>query len=85
VKVETALVDLKEGQEGTISRISGGRGIRGRLRQLGLLEGQQVRKLSALAMGGPIVVRVNRAQVAIGRGMAEKVMVHPVPSPAPRP
>jgi ferrous iron transport protein A len=49
------------------------------------MEGQRVRKLSALAMGGPIVVRVNRAQVAIGRGMAQKVMVYPAPTPAVRP
>ncbi len=55
--------------------IQGGRGMQTRLRRLGLSEGQVVRKLSALAWGGPVVVLVNRAQVAIGRGMARRILV----------
>lgn len=76
--MQKPLIDLAQGEDGVIAAISGGRGMQHRLRRLGLAEGQTVRKLSALAMGGPIVVRVNRTQVAIGRGMARRVLVEPV-------
>jgi len=46
-----------------------------RLHGLGLSEGRMIRKLSALALGGPVVVSVNRAQVALGRGIASRVVV----------
>ena len=39
------------------------------------MEGQTVRKLSALALGGPVVVIINRAQIAIGRGIARRILV----------
>ena len=42
---------------------------------MGLAEGQTVRNLSRIGWGGPIVLLVNRAQVAVGRGMARKIVV----------
>jgi len=69
------LSDLAPGEEGVIVSLGGGNGVQRRLRSLGFVEGGTVRKLSALAWGGPIVVRVNRAQVAIGRGIARQVWV----------
>ena len=73
--MDKALVDLAQGQEARITLIEGGRGMQERLRRLGLSEGRLVRKVSALAMGGPIVVRVNRTQIAVGRGMARRIYV----------
>lgn len=70
-----ALTDLGPGEEGVVESLHGGRGVQERLRTLGIGEGQRVRKLSSLALGGPVIVLVNRAQVAIGRGMAGKIMV----------
>jgi ferrous iron transport protein A len=77
------LTELARGQQGTIAAVEGGWGLQQRLRQLGLFEGQVVCKLSELALGGPVVVLVNRAQVAIGRGMARHILV--VVSDAARP
>jgi ferrous iron transport protein A len=73
--MDRPLTELEAGQEATIVAVQGGRGMQSRLRSMGLGEGQRVRKLSALALGGPIVVLVNRAQVAIGRGMARRILV----------
>jgi ferrous iron transport protein A len=75
--MERYLTDLAKGQEGIIVAIQAGWGLQQRLRRLGLSEGQVIRKLSALALGGPVVVLVNRAQVAIGRGMARRILVRP--------
>ena len=73
--MEKPLTELKPGDQGTVVAVKGGRGMQSRLRSLGLIEGQTLRKLSALAWGGPVVVEVKRTQVAIGRGMAAKILV----------
>jgi len=69
------LTELARGEEGIIAAIQAGWGLQQRLRCLGIGEGQVVRKLSNLALGGPVVVLVNRAQVAVGRGMARRILV----------
>ncbi len=69
------LTELGPNEEGKIISLTGGRGLQARLRALGLVEGQVVRQLSSLAWGGPVIVSVNRAQIAIGRGMARRVVV----------
>lgn len=72
---------MARGEEGVIVAIQAGQGMQQRLRLLGLVEGQRIRKLSELALGGPVVVLVNRAQVAIGRGMARRILVRLDESP----
>ena len=69
------LTQLDQGEEGRIVLVEGGHGMQWRLRSLGLVEGQRVRKLSSLVLGGPLILLVNRAQVAVGRGMAQRIVV----------
>lgn len=73
------LSDLQPGDEGRIVSLEGGHRMQSRLRNLGFIEGNTIRKLAALALGGPIVVEVNRTQVAIGRGMARRVWIRAEP------
>ena len=73
--MEKLLTELEQGVEGKIISVSGGRGLQRRLWALGFVEGQTIRKLSALALGGPVVVLINRAQIAIGRGIAKRIVV----------
>lgn len=73
--MEKLLTELSPGEQGIVAAIQGGRGLQARLRSLGLAEGQKIRKVSALAWGGPVVVEVKRTQVAIGRGMAGRIVV----------
>lgn len=70
-----SLVELRTGEEAEIVELKGGRGFRSRLRALGLAEGEKIKKLSRLGWGGPVIVLVNRAQLAVGRGMAERIIV----------
>ncbi len=72
---EKLLSDLSVNEEAEIVEIRGGRGMQARLRALGLAEGQRVKKLSRVGLGGPIIILINRAQVAIGRGMARHIIV----------
>lgn len=73
--MEKTLTDLKLGEEATIVAVHGGRGMQARLRNMGLVEGQVIRKLSALAWRGPVVVMAKRTQIAIGHGMARRILV----------
>ncbi len=70
------LTDLTKDEEGIVVAIQGGAEMKRRLRLLGVAEGRRVRKLSGLAFGGPVVILVDRAQVAVGRGMAARILVN---------
>jgi len=72
---EKPLAELKPGEIAEIVALNGGDEFQSRLRAMGLAEGQTVRKLSRIRWGGPIVLLVNRAQVAVGRGMARKIVI----------
>lgn len=72
---EKLLSELNVGEYAEIVEIRGGRGIKSRLRALGVGEGQRVKKLSKVGFGGPVIILVNRAQVAIGQGMARHIIV----------
>lgn len=59
--------------------INGGKMLWGRLTAMGIGPGQKLRKVSRVGMGGPVIVEVDRSQVAIGRGMAKKIVVKALP------
>lgn len=66
---------MSAGEEGVISKIEGGYGLRNRLACLGLRVGKTVKKITSEPLKGPVVVEVDGSYVAIGRGMAEKILV----------
>jgi len=70
-----SLVELQVGQEGVVVGISGGHGLLRRLEALGIRPGKKVAKVSSMLLRGPVVVRVDGTQLAIGFGMASRVMV----------
>ncbi|MCX6112981.1 MAG: FeoA family protein [Proteobacteria bacterium] len=49
-----------------------------RLCGLGLSQGKIIRKISEIKMGGPVILQVDRAQIAIGNGMAKKIIVRKI-------
>jgi len=58
-----------------VVEIRGGWGVRQRLSQLGIHPGDiMIIKRSGI-FGGPLVVNVHNTDVALGRGMAKKVIV----------
>jgi ferrous iron transport protein A len=67
-----ALTELKTGETAKIVAIEGGRGLQQELFLRGLFEGRVVRVISN---HGPVTVEVDRNVVAIGRGMARKIVV----------
>jgi ferrous iron transport protein A len=71
------LAQLKDGQSGTVTEIQGGRRMTDRLNALGIIPGKKITKTSAMLMRGPVTVEVDRVEVAIGFGMASRVVVKP--------
>lgn len=69
------LVDMPAGSEAKIVELKGGGVFQSRLRSLGLVEGHRIKRVSEARSRGPVIVLVNRAQVAIGWGMAARIMV----------
>jgi len=46
-----------------------------RLNSLGIIPGRKITKTSSAFAGGPVTVQVDRTLIAIGRGMAEKIII----------
>jgi ferrous iron transport protein A len=74
-KKQLTLNQLKFGQTGTVVQILGGRGLATRLDSMGIRPGKKITKVSALLFKGPVTLRLDSAQIAIGFGMANKIMV----------
>jgi Fe2+ transport system protein FeoA len=71
------LTRLAAGQSAVIVRVTGGAGVKQRLRLRGLEEGVRVRKVSRIGKLGPVIVIANHTQVAVGSVMARAVIVKP--------
>ena len=71
----TALNELKSNESGTIREIRGGAALISRLGALGIIPGQKIKKISSMFSRGPVTVQVNRSQIALGFGMASKILV----------
>lgn len=70
------LVQLKQGKTGRVVALTGGSSFIKKLDALGIREGVRITKVSNMVMNGPVTVKVNGVNnVAIGRGMAEKIFV----------
>ncbi len=68
------LSEVGPGKEVILSGINGGRGLKSKLYSMGLVPGTRLTVLNANG-GGPIMIRVRDSRLAIGRGMADKILV----------
>jgi ferrous iron transport protein A len=69
------LTQLQEGESGSVMEIQGGYGLHRRLESLGIRVGKRVTKVSSQLMRGPITLRVDNSQVALGYGLAKKIIL----------
>ncbi len=70
-----SLAQMQAGQRGKIVEINGGYGLARKLDALGIRVGKEVTKVSAQWMRGPVLLRQDNTQAALGFGMASKVLV----------
>jgi len=74
-ETQLTLGRMEAGQTGTVIQILGGRGLTQRLEALGIRPGKKVTKISSMLFRGPVTLRVNHTQVALGFGMANKILI----------
>ncbi len=72
---QLTLADMKTGQSGTVVTVLGGHDLVRRLDALGIRPGRKVTKISSMLFRGPVTIKVNNTQVAVGFGMTKKIIV----------
>ena len=70
-----SLAQMRSGQRGKIVEINGGYGLARKLDALGIRTGKEITKISAQLMRGPVLLRQEHTEAALGFGMASKVLV----------
>jgi len=70
-----SLAEMRPGEEGVLVDLQGGFGMVRRLDGLGLRPGKGIRKINAQFLRGPVVISLDNRRVALGYGMARRVIV----------
>lgn len=70
-----SLAQMKANQKGKVVEISGGAGLQNRLINMGIYKGRDIIKLSHIGLRGPVVIKSGRSILALGRGMAAKIII----------
>jgi ferrous iron transport protein A len=70
-----SLIQMRENQKVKVSEISGGRILQHKMMSMGIYPGRKITKLSHFAIRGPVVVKVGRGVLALGYGVAAKIIV----------
>lgn len=71
--MEKGLVSLKNGDEGKVKLIDAGRCATRRLYEMGLNIGATIKIIKNDT--GPIIISIAGSKIALGRGLAEKVLL----------
>ena len=69
------LVDMKRGESGVVTEIQGGAGATQRIQSMGIRIGKKIKKEEAHFWRGPQTILVDNFKIAIGYGMASKIMI----------
>jgi ferrous iron transport protein A len=72
------LTEMKAKQTAVVIDILGGQGVENRLGTMGIRRGKKVTMISTHFWRGPITVLVDKMKVAIGHGIAQKILVEEV-------
>lgn len=70
------LTTLSENEEAIVVEVWGGRGLVRRLSEMGFTHGTKVKMLHS-SCPGPVLVGVRGSRIALGRGVAMKIIVNP--------
>ena len=73
--MEIPLSQLREGMVARIKYLTGGFGLQRKILALGIRIGKNVKIISSHRFGGPIVIELDGMRIAIGRGVANKIIV----------
>ena len=66
---------MKQNQKGKVVEISSGSRLENKLMSLGIYKGREITKLGHIALKGAVAIKVGRSVLALGHGMAGKIIV----------
>ena len=66
---------MRENQKGRDIEISGSASIKHKMMAMSLYPGREITKLGHFALRGPVMIRLGRSVVALGHGVASKIIV----------
>lgn len=69
-----SLANLPPGERVRVTSINGGRGLVQRAASMGIIPGTEIEIIRG-GNRGPIIVRVHESRIALGRGMAHRILV----------
>jgi len=69
------LLQVSTGDSVRVIDFDGGVNLRSKLIQYGIHPGDSLRLLRKAPLGGPLLVECNQREIALGRGVAEKIIV----------
>lgn len=72
---KVSLIQMKANQKGRIVEIYAGIGLQNRFMSMGIYKGREVTKFSHIGLRGPVVIKVGRSILALGHGMASKIII----------
>lgn len=71
----TSLDQLRPGQRGRVSALTGTDGLVQRLMEMGLFEGEEIEVIALAPLGDPIEIRLNDSRLSLRRSEAARVQV----------
>lgn len=74
-KIRLTLGQMEAGQTGVVVEILGGHRLVRRLEALGVRPNKRITKVSSMLLRGPVTFQVDNTQVAVGFGMANKIVI----------
>lgn len=69
------LLQISPGVTARVIDFDGGVNLRSKLTQYGIYPGDYLRLLRRAPLGGPLLVECNDREIALGRGIADKIFV----------
>lgn len=70
-----SLIELESGKSAIVKNILGGQGLHNKLDAMGVKVGSEIVKVNQQMLKGPIIIKVYNSQIALGYGMAGKIIV----------
>jgi len=70
-----SLVQMKPNHKGKVIEILGGTNLQDRLMNMGVYKNKEITKLSHIGLRGPVVIKAGRSILALGHGVAAKVIL----------
>jgi ferrous iron transport protein A len=71
----TNLIQIPSGTSVRVVSFNGGKNLHAKLTQFGIYPGDCLRLLRRAPLGGPLLVECNEREIALGRGVAERIIV----------